>query len=382
MSDEEIESVLAVREAVNGVTAQWGRPYWRECAAKGRRPAEFMHAMATAGLLGLGVPEELGGSGGGITELVALGEALGLAGVPLSGYVVVPLFSRVPIVKYGTPEQLELAVNPTLTGDPSIAFAFTEPDSGTNTFAMRTKAERTEKGWLINGQKTYISGAEESTSMLVAARTGPVDGRAKLTLFVMPTDTPGVSMTRLSIRVNEPEAQYAVFFDDVAVPDSAVLGEPEMGARYLFEGLNPERLVAAAATIGLGEFALAKGVEYARRRAPFGVPIGSYQAVAHPMARAKVGLEAARLFTHKGAAVCDAGGDAGALSNMAKLLASESAWAAADATMQALGGAAFDSENEVLQLLPSLRLTRIAPINNEMILNYVSSTILGLPRSY
>ncbi len=382
MSYKASESVIAVREAVRGVTAQWGRPYWRECAAKGRRPSEFMRAMADAGLLGLGVPEEMGGAGGGVTELVALGEALGLVGVPLNGYVVVPLFSRVPVVKYGTPEQVEMAVNPTLTGDPSIAFAFTEPDSGTNSFAMRTKAERTGTGWLINGQKTFISGAEESTSMLVAARTGLVEGRVKLTLFVMPTDTPGVSMTKMSIRVNEPESQYAVFFDDVAVPDSAVLGEPEKGANYLFEGLNPERLVAAAATVGLGEFALTKGVEYATQRAPFGAPIGSYQAVAHPMARAKVGLEAARLFVYEGAELFDAGGDAGNLSNMAKLLASESAWAAADAVLQAFGGAAFDTENDVMQLLPSLRLTRIAPVNNEMILNYVSSKMLGLPRSY
>jgi acyl-CoA dehydrogenase len=376
------ETVAAIREAVQGVSAQWGRDYWRECRAKGRRPSEFMTGLAEAGLLGVGVPEELGGAGGGVTELVALAEALGRTGVPLTGYVVVPFFCRVPVMKAGTPQQIDSVVKPTLTGEASVAFAFTEPDAGTNSFAMRTRARKTETGWRLDGQKTFISAADEAPMLLVAARTGPPEGRAELTLFVMPTDTAGISVTPQNISVNAPEKQCSVYFDAVEVPDSAVLGLPGRGAAYLFDGLNPERLVAAAGAIGLGEFVLEKGVQYATERAPFGAPIGSYQSVAHPMARAKVGLEAARLFTYRGAEIFDAGGDAGHLSNMAKLTASESAWAAADSVIQAFGGAAFDLDNDVLWLLEPLRLTRIAPLNNEMILNSIGSHLLGLPRSY
>jgi acyl-CoA dehydrogenase len=376
------DTVAAIREAVQGVSAQWGRDYWRDCRATGRRPAEFMTGLAEAGLLGLGVPEDMGGSGGGVTELVTLAEALGRTGVPLTGYVVVPFFCRVPVIKVGTPAQIEAVVKPTLTGEPSVAFAFTEPDSGTNSFAMRTRARKTEAGWRLDGQKTYISGADEAPMLMVAARTSPAEGRAELTLFVLPTDTRGISVTPQNITVNAPEKQCSVFFDDVEVPDSAVLGEPGKGAAYLFDGLNPERLVAAAGSIGLGDFVLQKGVRYANERAPFGSPIGAYQSVAHPMARAKVGLEAAKLFAYRGAEIFDAGGDAGHLSNMAKLMASESAWAAADSVIQAYGGAAFDVDNDVLWLLETLRLTRVAPLNNEMILNSISSHVLGLPRSY
>jgi len=376
------EAVAAIREVVKRVSARWGRDYWRECRAEGRRPSEFMIGLAEAGLLGVGVPEELGGAGGGVTELVALAEALGRTGVPLTGYVVVPFFCRVPVMKVGTPQQIDAVVKPTLTGHASVAFAFTEPDTGTNSFAMRTRAYKTETGWRLDGQKTFISGADEAPMLLVAARTGSSEGRAQLTLFVIPTDTPGIAVIPQNITVNAPEKQCSVFFDDVGVPDSAVLGEPGQGAAYLFDGLNPERLVAAAGAIGLGEFVLEKGVRYASERRPFGTPIGSYQSVAHPMARAKVGLEAARLFAYRGAEIFDAGGDASHLSNMAKLTASESAWAAADSVIQAFGGAAFDVDNDVVWLLEPLRLTRIAPLNNEMILNSISSHLLGLPRSY
>jgi acyl-CoA dehydrogenase len=381
-SNGSLETAQAIVEAVRGVTARWNRDYWRECRANSRRPAEFMTALAEAGLLGFGVPEEMGGAGGGVTELVALAESLGCNGVPLTGYVVVPFFCRVPIIKYGTAEQIEAVVKPTLTGEPSIAFAFTEPDAGTNSFAMSTRAEKTDDGWRINGQKTYISGAGESPNLLVAARTGPRSGRAELTLFVFPRDTRGVSMAEQNITVNHPERQHSVFFDDVEVPNSAVVGQAGAGANYLFDGLNPERLVAAAGSIGLGDFVLDKGACYANSRAPFGAAIGSYQAVAHPMARAKIGLEAARLFTYRAAEVFDAGGDAGDLSNMAKFTASESAWAAVDSVIQAFGGAAFDEDHDLMWLLEPLRLTRIAPLNNEMILNSISRNLLGLPRAY
>ncbi|MCX2938112.1 acyl-CoA dehydrogenase family protein [Mycobacterium pinniadriaticum] len=376
------ETVAAIWEAVQGVSAQWGRAYWRDCRATGRRPSEFMTGLADAGLLGIGVPENMGGSGGGVTELVALAEALGRTGVPLSGYVVVPFFCRVPVIKVGTPAQVEAVVKPTLTGEPSVAFAFTEPDAGTNSFAMRTHAQKIDNGWRLDGQKTYISGADEAPMLMVAARTNSAGKRAELTLFVLPNDTPGISVTPQNITVNAPEKQCTVFFDGVEVPDSAVLGEPGRGAAYLFDGLNPERLVAAGGSIGLGDFVLQKGVEYASERAPFGTPIGAYQSVAHPMARAKVGLEAAKLFAYRGAEVFDSGGDAGQLSNMAKLMASESAWAATDSVIQAFGGAAFDVDNDILWLLETLRLTRVAPLNNEMILNSIGTHLLGLPRSY
>jgi acyl-CoA dehydrogenase len=380
------EARAAVLEAARGVTERYDRAYWLDCARTDRFPDEMWSAMGEQGLLGLGVPEEYGGSGGGITEVTAAMEATSAAGTPLALYLLTA-FSRESILRHGTPEQCKRFVEPTTTGADRICFAITEPNAGTNTFAMETFATKTVDGtWLLNGQKIFISAVDAANRMLVVCRTSRLsdvaDRRQGLSLFLLDVDTPGLTYQPLDIGIVMPDRQFTVFFDDVEVGEDRLIGEAGEGFRYLFDALNPERVVAAAWGIGLGDFVLDKAVVYARDRAPFGKPIGSYQALQHPLALAKAELDAARLTMYTACQVFDSGGNAGYLANAAKLLASRAATAACDAAIQTHGGYAFNDEYDVATVWPNVRLLQVAPINNEMILNYISEHVLRLPRSY
>lgn len=375
-----------IQEATRGVTAQYDRAYILQCIKEDRFPDELWAKLGEFGLLGLSIPEEYGGSGGGVLEITALNEALALAGVPTL-FLVVTGLGRVPIVRNGTPEQIKKYVTPTCTGEKKMCFAITEPNAGTNSFAMTTLAQPNGKGgWTLNGQKVFISGARDADFMLVVARTtraAEVKNRTEgMSLFVLDMKTPGIKLQQLNIQVETAERQYMVFFDNVELPADALIGEAGKGAKAMFEGLNSERLLAAGAALGLGDYALAKAVAYSKDRKPFGKPIGSYQALQHRMAMAKAQLEAARLMTYSAAERFDAGEDAGAHANMAKLLGSEAAVAAVEAALQTHGGYGFDRDYDVVTLWPMLRLLKIAPINNEMLLNYIGEHVLGLPKSY
>ncbi|MGD9550844.1 MAG: acyl-CoA dehydrogenase family protein [Burkholderiaceae bacterium] len=375
-----------IQEATRGVTAQYDRAYILQCIKEDRFPDELWAKLGEFGLLGLSIPEEYGGSGGGVLEITALNEALALAGVPTL-FLVVTGLGRVPIVRNGTPEQIKKYVTPTCTGEKKMCFAITEPNAGTNSFAMTTLAQPNGKGgWTLNGQKVFISGARDADFMLVVARTtraAEVKNRTEgMSLFVVDMKTPGIKLQQLNIQVETAERQYMVFFDNVELPADALIGEAGKGAKAMFEGLNSERLLAAGAALGLGDYALAKAVAYSKDRKPFGKPIGSYQALQHRMAMAKAQIEAARLMTYSAAERFDAGEDAGAHANMAKLLGSEAAVAAVEAALQTHGGYGFDRDYDVVTLWPMLRLLKIAPINNEMLLNYIGEHVLGLPKSY
>jgi len=385
-NDTTAELVAAINEAAKGVSARWDRAYYMEKARNNEAPTELYDAMAEAGLFALGVPEEVGGAGGGIVATAAVVEALSRAGTPPMLYSLTS-FARHTIVRHGTPGQIEAHVVPSLTGERKICFAVTEPDAGTNTFAMRTRARRQSDGsYLLSGQKVFISGADQADHMLIVARTTPaseVKSKSEgISLFVAPTNTPGITMQAMAIDWQAPEQQFSVSFDDVVLPPETLIGEEGRGLASMFDSMNGERIVVAAWALGLGYYALGKAVAYAKERAPWGAPIGSYQGVAHPLARAYAQLEAARTMMYQAAEVFDSGGNAGAQANMAKYLASEAADAAIDAAIQAHGGAAFDAESDVVSLWPMIRLLRIAPINNEMVLNYISERVLHLPRSY
>jgi alkylation response protein AidB-like acyl-CoA dehydrogenase len=384
--DERAELRETVAETVRGITRRWGRDYYLEKTAQHQAPTELYGAMADAGLFALGVPEEFGGAGGGVSATAAVMEEMSKAGLPPMIYSLTS-FSRQAIIKHGTPGQIAAHVVPSLTAKRTFSFALTEPGAGTNSFTMSTSATRRPDGsYTLKGQKVFISGADQADHMLVIARSAPLDQVARnsdgLSIFAVDATTPGVTMHPLNIEWHAPERQFAVYFDDAVVPPDALIGAEGQGAAGMFESLNAERVVISAWTLGLGEYALSKAVKYARQRAPWGPPIGAYQAVAHPLARAKTLLEAARLMTHSAAATIDDGGSAGDLANMAKLLASEAADAAVDAAIQTHGGMAFDADADVVTLWPMVRILRIAPLNNEMILNYVSERVLGLPRSY
>jgi acyl-CoA dehydrogenase len=380
------EARAAVFDAARGVTERFDRAYWLDCARTERFPDEMWAAMSDQGLLGLGVPEEYGGSGGGITEVTAAMEATSAAGTPLALYLLTA-FSRESILRHGAPEQCKRFVEPTASGADRICFAITEPNAGTNSFAMESFATKTLDGtYLLNGQKIFISAVDAANRMLVVCRTARLadvaDKRQGLSLFLIDVDTPGLTYQPIDIGIVMPDRQFTVFFDDVEIPADRLIGTEGEGFRSLFDALNPERVVAAAWAIGLGDYVLDKAVTYARERAPFGKPIGSYQALQHPLAQAKADLDAARLTMYTACRVFDAGGNAGYLANAAKLLASQAATAACDAAIQAHGGYAFNDEYDVATVWPNVRLLQIAPLNNEMILNYIGEHVLRLPRSY
>jgi acyl-CoA dehydrogenase len=380
------ELIDSVREAVRGVTSKWSRQYYLKAARDGTAPEAMYREMAAQGLFAVGVDEKYGGLGGGLTATAAVMEAMSAAGTPPMLFSLTS-FARQAILRHGTPEQIKEHVVPTLHAERTFCFAITEPDAGTNTFSMRTFARRDADGsYVLNGQKVFISGADQADWIMVVARTTPADNVRRrsdgLSVFVLPRETPGVKMSAMNIDWKAPERQFSVWFDDVVLPTEALIGTEGNGMGAMFDSLNAERVVISAWTIGLGDYALAKAVEFAKVRAPWGAPIGSYQAVAHPLARAKANLEAARVMTYRAAAAFDAGKPAGTEANIAKLLASEAAYAAVDAAIQTHGGSGFDEDSDVITLYPMVRVLRVAPLNNEMILNYIADHVLGLPRSY
>ncbi len=376
------DAVAAVRQATQSLTAKYDRKYWTDCIKEARPPSEYLRALGDSGLLGLGVSEDLGGSGGGLREQVALIEEIGRAGIPAYSFLVAN-FVRHTLIHHGSAEQVAAHVPRTMTGETYTAFALTEPDSGTNSFGLKTEAIRDGDEWVINGHKCFISSFGEASQAMVVARTSPPESaRAELSLFMVELPAEGITFARQPITAGAPEYQYNVFLDDVRLPLSAVVGEPGKGTSYLFKALNSERILGAAMAIGLGNFALQKGVDYAKTRAPFGKPLGSYQAVAHPLARAKVQLDAAQALLDSALGQIDRGEAGDYVASACKLIASESANLALDATIQVHGGWAFDHDLDVMGLTEIFRLLRVAPINNESVLNLVATAALGLPRSH
>jgi acyl-CoA dehydrogenase len=381
---EHAELVRSVYDAVAGVVAACPRELYLKRARAGEHAPELWEAMVAADLLAIGIPEELGGVGGGLTGCTAVMAALAEAGIPPLQYSLTA-FCREAILRHGSEQQIRDHVVPTVSGQRRFCLGVTEPEAGTNSFAARTVAVATEKGYRISGQKVFISAADESDHILLLARTAPpgepVGRRSGFGLFVVDMATPGIELRRLDIEWHAPEYQFEVFLDDVEVPADALVGEEGLGFDHLLACLNQERVTIAAWALGLGQYALRKAVEYAKVRAPFGRPIGAHQAVAHPLALAEAEMEAARQVTWSAAADYDSGKDAGAQANMAKLLASRAALGAVEAAIQTHGGSAFVYETDVVTLWPMIRILQIAPLNNESVLNYLAERVLGLPRS-
>lgn len=374
----------AVREAAAGIAERHPRAEWLRLAREGRHLDAMWADLATAGLLRLGVPESSGGMGGGVYELVLLMDILASAGVPTLHQILTGLV-HVSLVRNGTPEQLDRYVRPSMAGEHRLCLAVTEPDAGTNVFSITTTARRADDRWVVSGQKTFISGADEGAYMFTVARSAalsPPGGRAALSILMVPIGARGVHLQPLDIEIVQPDRQFTVFMDEVEVEDDALVGRDGAGASVMFDALNTERLLVAAMALGLGEYALGKAVAYARERAPFGRPIGAYQGIQHRLARAKAHLEAARAVMYGAAEAFDHGEPAGPACSMAKLLASEAGVEACDAAIQVHGGYAFDAGYDVSTIWPLVRLFCIAPVNNEMVLNSIGEHVLGLPKSY
>jgi acyl-CoA dehydrogenase len=386
LGPERLELLAGVREVAREIVRRYDRAYFMDETLAGRRAEELDRAMADKDLLSVGVAEELGGTGGGITAGVTIMEEMASAGVPPMTYSMLA-FARESLLRHGSEQQLERHLGPLIRGEEKICFGVTEPTSGTNAFAMRTTAKRTDAGtYILNGEKVFISGADQADWMLLVARDGdrPKDGprRAGFTLFMVDLNRTGVERQQLDIRWYAPEGQYSIYLSDVELPPDAVVGEPGRGFDHLLSSLNTERLIWAGGMLGIGEYALSRAVAYVKERAPFGAPIGSYQAVQHPLALAKINLEAARQLTYSSAVDYEEGREAGNGATMAKFLASRAALDAVDAAIQCHGGHAFVMETDIATLWPLVRVMQIAPLNNGSVLNHVAQHVLGLPRSY
>jgi alkylation response protein AidB-like acyl-CoA dehydrogenase len=381
----ESEERRDLRAAVHQLGSKYGESYFYAAAGRGAKTTELWDEAAEAGYLGVSIPEEYGGGGGDIGDLAAVVEELATAGCPLLLLVVSPAIVGTIIARSGTDQQKQRWLPGLASGESRYAFGITEPDAGSNSHQIVTRARRDGSDWVLTGRKTYISGVDEAGHVLVVGRTEDArTGKLKPALFMVPTDAAGFVFQPIETGLVSPEKQFSLFFDDVRLPADALVGREDAGLDQLFAGLNPERIMAASQATGTARWALRKAVDYAKQREVWGAPIGTHQAIAHPLAQIHVEIEAARLLTQKAAAL-DAAGDllaAGEAANMAKYAAGEVACKAVDQAIQTHGGNGLAVEYGLVQALANVRLSRIAPVSREMALNFIAQFSLKLPRSY
>jgi alkylation response protein AidB-like acyl-CoA dehydrogenase len=381
----EPEERIALRKAVAKLAGSYGREYIERQVRNGEKTTELWRDMGKHGYLGVSLPEEYGGGGGGISDLAAVLEEAAAAGAPLLLMVVSPAICGTVIARYGTEQQKARWLPGIADGSLTMAFGITEPDAGSNSHNITTTATRDGDGWVLNGRKTYISGVDEADAVMIVSRTEDArTGKLKPALFVVPTDAPGFEAQVIPMDIVAPENQFTLFLDDVRLPGDALVGDEDAGLMQLFAGLNPERIMGAAFSIGMARYALDKAVAYAKERQVWKAPIGAHQGIAHPLAKIKIELEQARLLQQKAAALYDVGDDfgAGEYANMAKYAGGELACNATDVAVHTHGGNGLASEYGLGHLLLAARLGRIAPVSREMILNFVAMHSLGLPKSY
>ena len=382
----ESEEQGLLRKSVQKIAAKYGHEYYARESSSGGKADALWRELAEGGFLGINLPLEHGGGGLGIYELAVVCEELAAAGTPFLLLIVSPAICGTIIARCGTREQRAAFLPGLCTGSEKMAFAITEPDAGSNSHDIATRATPDGEGFRLNGTKYFISGHDEAQNVLVVANTGASKaegGRARLSLFVVPTNAPGLTATRIPVEIQSPEKQFTLFFDNVYVPRDRLIGEEGSGLKQVFIGLVPERITGAALASGLGLYALDKAARYARERKVWGsVPIGAHQGIAHPLAKAKIEVELARLMTSKAAWLYDRGLEAGEAANMAKYAAAEAGLAALDQAIQTHGGNGMATEFGLADLWGMARLLRTAPVSREMVLNYVAQHSLGLPRSY
>ena len=385
MTFVESEERRALRAAVADLAKRYGAEYLSSKARSGGKTTELWAEAGKLGYLGVNLPEEYGGGGGGIGDLAAVLEELAAAGCGLLLMVVSPAICGTIIARFGTDDQKARWLPKLADGSVRMSFAITEPDAGSNAHKLTTTARADDGDWVLSGRKVFISGVDEADAVLVVGRTEDArTGKLKPALFIVPTDAPGFEFTPIEMDLISPDKQFMLFLDGVRLPGDALVGSPDAALLQLFAGLNPERIMAASFAIGMGRFALAKAVDYATTRSVWSTPIGAHQGVAHPLAVAKIELELAKLMTQKAAALYDAGDDvaAGEAANMAKYAAAEASVKAVDAAVQTHGGNGLTSEYGLGALIAVVRANRIAPVSREMILNFVAQHSLGLPKSY
>jgi acyl-CoA dehydrogenase len=383
------EAQAEIQRQVAALARGFGWDYWREKDRKAEYPIEFVRAFADAGWLGLAIPEAYGGAGLGVTEAVLMLEAICASGAGLSGASPVhfAVFPPMPIIRHGS-EGLRRRILPEIAaGRLSLAFGVTEPNAGTDTSRIETMARRDGAGWVVKGRKVWTSNARHSEKMLLLARTTPYESAGPrkldgLTLFVADLDPATVEIREIEKLGRAAVDSNELIIDGLRVADEDVVGEVGRGFRHLLDSLNPERVLVAGEAVGIGRVALERAAAYARERVVFGRPIGQNQAVAHPLALAWARLEGAWQLTLRAAWLFDRGEACGAEANAAKVLAAEAGFEAADVALQTFGGFGYAKEFDVERLWREVRLYKIAPVSQQMALNYLAERVLGLPKSY
>jgi acyl-CoA dehydrogenase len=377
-----------IRAGVRDVCSAFDDAYWRACDAEHRFPWDFYRALAEGGWIGIAIPEAYGGGGRGIAEAALVLEEVAASGAAMNGASAIHLsiFGMNPVVRHGSEEMRQRYLPRVASGELHVAFGVTEPDSGTDTTALTTRACRDGDRYLVRGRKVWTSKAQDCEKVLLLVRTTPLEDCVKrtdgLTLLLADLQRPEVDIRPIPKAGRNAVASCEVRYDDLPVAVEDRVGEEGAGFRYLLDGLNPERILIAAEALGIGRVALRRAVAYAGERRVFGRAIGQNQGIAFPLAEAHMKLNAAALAVEEAARRYDAGLPCGEHANTAKFLAAEAGYFAADRAVQTHGGFGYASEYDVERYWRESRLMQIAPVSQEMVLNYVSEHVLGLPRPY
>ena len=388
MDFETTDEHQLIRDAIGKICADFPDEYWSKCDDGHLFPWDFYNALAEAGWIGIAIPEQYGGSGRGITEASIVLEEVAASGAAMNGAssIHLSIFGMHPVVKYGSEDMKQKYLPRVAAGDLHVAFGVTEPDAGTDTSSIKTTARLDGDKYLVKGRKVWTTKALDSERVLLLVRTESREAVAKrtegMTLLLAELQRPEVTISPIDKVGRNAVASCEVVYDDLPVHQTDRVGEEGKGFRYLLDGLNAERILVAAEALGIGRAAMRRAVGYANEREVFGRPIGQNQGVSFPLGEAQMRLDAAELMIRKASWLIDHGEPCGAEANMAKWLAADAAFQAADQAVQTHGGFGYAREFHVERYWREARLMRIAPISQEMILNYVTEHVLELPRSY
>ncbi|WP_284035542.1 acyl-CoA dehydrogenase family protein [Neobacillus sp. 114] len=388
MNFEWNEDQLLLKKEVSRLCSKFDDNYWLECDKAHRFPWEFYNAFAEAGWLGVAIPEKYGGAGLGITEAAIILHAVAESGAGMNGGTTLHLsmFGLNPVVKHGSEEMKQKYLPSAARGELHVSFGVTEPDAGTDTTSITTFARKDGDRYIINGQKVWNSKGKEASKVLLLARTTPLSDCKKktdgMTLFLADLDEKYCTLREIDKLGRNAVDSNELFIEDLPVDESDVVGEVGKGFYHLLDGLNPERILLSAEFCGLGRVALKKAINYANERVVFNRPISKNQSIQHPLAESHAKLEAAELLWQRAANKYDNGLPTGPDANMAKYLAAEAVFEACDRALQTLGGFGYAKEFHIERYWREARLLKIAPVSQQMVLNYLSEHVLGMPKSY
>ena len=388
MDFEQTEEHQLIRDAIKKICQDYPDDYWLKCDNEHTFPWDFYNTLAESGWIGIAIPEAYGGSGRGITEASIVLEEVAASGAAMNGCsgIHLSIFGMHPVVKYGSEVMKQKYLPRVANGDLHVAFGVTEPDAGTDTSSIKTSARIEGDHYVVRGRKVWTTKALDSERVLLLVRTQARDKVEKrtdgLTLLLAELQRPEVTISPIDKVGRNAVASCEVVYDDLPVSIDDRVGEEGKGFRYILDGLNAERILVASEALGIGRAAMRRAVDYANERVVFGRPIGRNQGLSFPLGEAQMRLDAAELMIRKASWLIDSGQPCAAEANMAKWLAADAAFQAADQAMQTHGGFGYAKEFHVERYWREARLMRIAPISQEMILNYVTEHVLELPRSY